>query len=227
MAVVDADKRRITPPRQARSQETYDRILDALEALLETRRFEEITVRELVKRSGTSTGSFYARFPTKQTLLPALYDRHDAALHSASAERRRRDEPDEATLEAAVRGIMQRVVERMLRKRWFMRAVSLHARQHPELITDETRRRRNDLHAEWRGQLLRHRDRITHPDPERAVAYGLFMTVTACREKLAFGDAPHAASFELDPDRLVEESARALLAYLGVETTAAGAGRGR
>lgn len=229
MTAIAVHKRTVSPPLQARSRATYERILDALEERLRTTRFEEITVRELVENSGTSTGSFYARFPTKDTLLPALYDRYDAALHARVAARAAGDTapaapPPASTLEETVRDVIGRVVERLQAGRWLMRAMALHARQHPELITEETRRRRNALHAGWRAELLRYRDRMTHPDPETAVAYGLFMTITACREKIAFADAPHAASFDLPPERLIEESARALLAYLGADGTGGGDG---
>lgn len=225
MAGVSVDRRIATPPLQERSRRTYEKILDALEELLRQKPFEAITVRELVLRSGTSTGSFYARFPMKGTLLPALYDRYDANLHAtASAVVRKGQMPPAgletgATLEATVRAILERVVNRMYERRWLMRAVSLHARQHPELITDETRTRRSVLHAKWRGELLRFRDRIDHPDPETAVAFGLFMTITACREKVVFAEAPHAASFDLTAERLIEEATRALLRYLGVWET--------
>lgn len=218
MVAIVAEKQRVVPPRQVRSRQTLERILDALQDLLRTKRFEEITVRELVERSGTSTGSFYARFPTKETLLPALYDRYDAELRQSTSRRSRA--LDDASLEDVVREIARRVVDRMLERRWLTRAVSLHARQHPELLPDELLERRRELHAGWRSQLLRYSDRITHPDPETAVAFGLFMMITAIREKLVFADAPHASSFELSPDRLADEGARALLAYLGVVSAA-------
>jgi AcrR family transcriptional regulator len=217
MARIDPEKRRVSPPQQARSRATFDRILDTLEELLRTRRFEDITVRELVARSGTSTGSFYARFPTKETLLPALYDRYDADVHRRARELGGRPN-EQATLEEHVAAVMRRVVDRMFDRRWLTRAVALHARLHPEMIPPEQRSRRLELHARWRGELLRHRHRMSHSDPESAVAFGLFMTVTALREKIVFADAPHASSFELSRERLAAEATQALLAYLGVET---------
>jgi AcrR family transcriptional regulator len=219
MAAIDPKKRRVTPPRQERSRATFERILDALEELLRTRRFEDITVRELVERSGTSTGSFYARFPTRETLLPALYDRYDADVHRR-ARATELESVEEETLEALVAAMMRRIVDRMFDRRWLTRAVALHARLHPEMIPAEQRRRRLALHARWRNELLRHRELISHPDPESAVAFGLFMTVTALREKIVFADAPHASSFELTRAQLAEEATRALLAYLGVDSTA-------
>jgi AcrR family transcriptional regulator len=203
----------VSPPLQERSRATYNRILDALEDLLREHRFEDITIRALVYRSGSSTGSFYARFPTKDTLLPALYARYDQQLHTLSPWSGR--SAADASLEEVVSVICGRVISRLRRRRWLTRAVALHARLHPELIPDDVRDRRSALHAEWRSLLLAHRGRMRHPDPESAVALGLFMIVTTCREKIVFADAPHASSFEVSDKELAAEMERALLSYLG------------
>ena len=63
----------IHAPLQDRSRRTFEAILDATETLLARRPFEEISIAEIVLKAGSSTGSFYARFPAKDALLPALY----------------------------------------------------------------------------------------------------------------------------------------------------------
>ena len=63
------------PRTQARSEETLARILDATESLLMQRRFEDISVGEIVRQSRSSVGAFYARFPDKDALLGCLYER--------------------------------------------------------------------------------------------------------------------------------------------------------
>lgn len=202
-------------PKQARSRRTTDRVLDALEEMLREGPFERITMRELLKRSRTSAGSFYARFPTREALLPALYDRHDEQLHERTSGTEEQSEP--ATLEELVFAMTRRIVEGMRERRWFVSAVALHARMHPELIPEDQRKRREAVHATWHERILAFRDQIGHPDPESAVAFGLFMVVSTCREKVVFGDAPLATSFELSDARLAEESARAFLNYLSVK----------
>jgi AcrR family transcriptional regulator len=206
-------------PKQERSRRTTERILDALEELLRKRSFESITVRELLARSKTSAGSFYARFPTKEALLPVLYDRHDARLHDGVDRLQGRPGSKRAaSLREAVPLLTRDLVRRHRARRWFIRAVALHARQHPEMIPPEQRRRRRVVHKVWRDELLRFRDEIDHPDPELAVSLGMFMVVSTCREKVVFSDAPLATSFSLTDDRLAEELTRALLSYLGVES---------
>ena len=62
-------------PLQARSRRTLDALLDAAAALLRERPYHELGVSEIISRAGSSTGSFYARFPDKASLLYALYER--------------------------------------------------------------------------------------------------------------------------------------------------------
>ncbi len=70
----------VRAPRQARSQATLERFLDATRALLEERTFEEITVADIVKRAERTVGSFYARFDDKHAVLFVLVDRmHERA----------------------------------------------------------------------------------------------------------------------------------------------------
>lgn len=62
------------PPRQARSAATLNRIAGAASELLAVRTPSEVSVRELVRRAGTSVGAFYARFDDKETALHYAHD---------------------------------------------------------------------------------------------------------------------------------------------------------
>src|SRR5688572_16612275 len=70
----------VSPPRQRRSERTLERIGKAVRSLMAEKRFEDITVDEVVRRARTSVGSFYARFPSKDALLQWL----DATYYSES-----------------------------------------------------------------------------------------------------------------------------------------------
>lgn len=65
----------VREPRQARSQATLERFLDATNDLLETGRFEDITVADIVGRAERTVGSFYARFDDKYAVLHVLVGR--------------------------------------------------------------------------------------------------------------------------------------------------------
>src|SRR4051812_42933766 len=67
-------------PLQARSRQTLAAIVSAAEELLAGQPFDAVSVADIVRRAGCTTGSFYARFASKEALLPYLYDKYDEAL---------------------------------------------------------------------------------------------------------------------------------------------------
>ena len=67
-------------PRQQRSQETYDAILDAAAQLFERLGYAGATTNKIAERAGVSIGSLYQYFPNKDALLYALGERHVRAL---------------------------------------------------------------------------------------------------------------------------------------------------
>src|SRR3982751_3401491 len=70
----------VQPPLQDRSRRTLEKIGRAVEDLLATRSFDDISVADIARRARCSIGSFYARFASKDDLLPYLYERYDADL---------------------------------------------------------------------------------------------------------------------------------------------------
>lgn len=71
------------PPKQARSAESQERILQATEELLKVRPFEELTLLDICTAADVSTSSLYARFRTKDQLLDALLDRYRQRIDTA------------------------------------------------------------------------------------------------------------------------------------------------
>jgi AcrR family transcriptional regulator len=73
MAATEPDALR--PPMQNRSRETLERVLEAGERLLIEKGWDGFTVQEVSRRAKVSIGSIYARAPSKEALLLAIYDR--------------------------------------------------------------------------------------------------------------------------------------------------------
>lgn len=64
----------------------YDRILDALQELLEDRDIRSISVSEIAKKAGIGKGSIYYYFPSKDALLDALVERsYQVSLETAKS----------------------------------------------------------------------------------------------------------------------------------------------
>ena len=204
----------VRPPQQVRSQETLDRILDAAESLVAEKGFEDATVAEVARRAESSVGAFYARFHDKNGLLYALYDRYleqamataDVALDAARWE----GTPIPDLLRAVVRFLVEVYRERAgLIRAFVLRNYSDHEfRARQERLSHHVNTGLSRL-------LLARAAEITHPDPARAAAFGLTMTVNTIEGAVLFGEL-RSADLTLSDDELAAELARAFLAYLGV-----------
>jgi AcrR family transcriptional regulator len=207
----------VRPPQQARSQETLDRILDAAEALAAEKGFADAPVTEIVRRAGSSVGAFYARFPDKQALLHALYDRF---LEQATATAD--DALDPARWEGAripelVGEVVRFLVEIYRERRGLMRAFVVRQRSDQTL---QARRERlsHYVNDKLAALLLARRDEIAHPHPERAAAFGLTLVFSTLDDVMLFGEMRSGRLALSDAD-LAAELTRAYLAYLGTRAT--------
>jgi AcrR family transcriptional regulator len=200
------------PRAQARSEETHARILDAAEALLARRRFEDISIGEIVRRSRSSVGAFYARFPDKDALLGCLYERfrqEQAALTDALFDPQRWEgESLEAMLKVAIPFLVQLHRERQ----GLLRAFAAKA------CSDERFRKVWKQARDHAAQRLKElgaarRDEIAHPDPELAIESGLSMVMCTVELKLQLGEIDEPAM-----DVLARELIRAVVAYAGIRS---------
>jgi AcrR family transcriptional regulator len=203
----------VRPPRQARSQETLDRILDAAEALVAEKGFEDTPVSEIVQRAGSSVGAFYARFHDKDGLLHALYERYyeeavataDAALAPARWEG--------ARVAELIPVVIRFLVSIFRERHGLMRAFVVRNHTHPEF---QARQQRLSHHVIARLCLLvlARRDEIAHPEPERATRFGMMLVFSALESLILFGEM-RSSLLSLSDDDLAAELTRSTLAYLG------------
>jgi AcrR family transcriptional regulator len=212
----------LRPARQARSRQTLDRILQATRELLHEKKFEAITVAEIVQRARSSCGAFYARFPSKEALLPALYDAYSDELRTEATVWSDPSAWGERSLAVRVARMVRFVIRDFRATRPILRPLALYARQRPGAISPEARRIRREKHHAACAFLLECRDEITHPDPERAVDLAAYFMAAIGRDKILFGDAPHASSVEIEDAALEEELIRMTLAYLCGDSASGG-----
>jgi AcrR family transcriptional regulator len=208
-----SDLRWIRPPQQARSQETLERLLDAAEALVGEKGFADTPVAEIARRAESSVGAFYARFPDKDALLHALYERYqeqaiattDAALDPSRWEGARIAE----ILAAVVRFLVSLYREQI----GLIRAFVVRAHVDPDF---HARRERmlGYVNERLSALLLARRDEIAHPDPQKAAAFMLTLVFATLDNVMLFGEL-RSSALALADDDLAAELTRAYLAYLG------------
>lgn len=203
-------------PKQNRSRQTLERILDATEQLLRKRPFEDISVTEIVQAAGSSVGSFYARFGTKDGLLPFIYQRYDREVQRRVDRMFRRDDFSELSLAELVRRFVDTTVRSFRRRVWLVRAAALYVRSHPDIVTQEMQERRTEMHKRIARIFVHRYGEIRHADPEKAVQMGMFFVGAICRDKIVIS-GPHARSTKLTDEELQTELTRMFLRYLGAD----------
>jgi AcrR family transcriptional regulator len=63
-------------PKQQRSRQTVEAVLEAVRRVLRRHGAEAITTNRIAEAAGVSIGSLYQYFPDKQAIFAALHDRH-------------------------------------------------------------------------------------------------------------------------------------------------------
>lgn len=209
-----ASRFRAVPASQRRGQETMERFAEATEALLEQKTFEEISIQEIVRRAGRPIGSFYARFGSKEALLPLLYQRYQQRLETWFPDQLGRVNWDALGFEACIQEMVEFLIGCYEVRPGLMRAIALFARMRPEALPADLVPGRRRIYALPIAILARHRARIAHDDPEAAIRFGIFMVSSVARERLLFGDMPLARVTTIGRDTLRAELVRALHSYL-------------
>lgn len=203
----------VQAPRQDRSRRTFEAILEATEKLLERRAFGDISIAEIVLKSGSSTGSFYARFPTKDALLPALYARYHAGIPERVTRIRGALARKPLTLRRACRLIVDEFAASFEERENLMRAIVLYARTKPEDLRSILGERTSSF-EQIAAALRPFHDEIHHPDKAYAIRTGFFVVGTAVREVVLFPNAPAANAARQPIAKMKATLAGVLHAYL-------------
>ncbi len=201
----------IRPPQQRRSQESLERVLRAGFQLLQERGFDGFTLQEVSARAKVSIGSIYARAPSREALIKAVYER--ATLWTEEqAEPLEQAAHRPGTTREQIEAIVAEMGTQMLAHGDVLRVFMRQAPLEPWIMERAAEKSQSTCEVFTRG-ILEHRDEIRHEDPELAVdvAWRTVYNTTARR-------VTHGPSFEsqrpLSDEQLVNELARMVVSYL-------------
>ena len=207
----------VRPPRQTRSQETLERLLDAAEEVFGERGFEAATVAEVVRRARSSVGAMYARFTDKDALLSCLHERFcEEALATADLALDA-DRWEGASIAEIFAEVIPFLVAVYQEKRGLVRAFIVRGSGDPAFA--ETASRLGKYISQRLTELvLDRREEINHPDPAVAVDFGLRMMFDTLDQSTLFAGVERM-THPLTPPQVSRELIRLYLSYLGVERT--------
>jgi AcrR family transcriptional regulator len=215
------DRLKANLPKQKRSRETLGRLLDAAEAILsETASFEAATVPAIAARAGMSVGVVYRRFPHKDALLQAVYERYFSRMRERNLAALQPQLWNNVPFHDMVHALITGMVQGYYMHRGLLRALHLYSQTHGDEIfrkrAEELNRATLPLVA---SLLLMRREEIGHPEPEAAIHFGLLVLAFALNGYI-LSDAV-ASGFEVQPPSgpLDDELVRLFLGYLGVDAS--------
>ena len=203
----------VKKPCQQRSRDSLERILKSAEALIRAKGYEALTIAEVVRRSHTSTGTLYARFPDKTALLYAIHervlDRDEEELEARLAE----VDWDGLCFEETVRKLVAIKCELAKGTEKLYEAFVVSG------ATDRVVRQRGyrskafeeDLEVQI---LLKHADEIGPERAERAARIASRLWQAAREENVQRSKSGVAAPGGVSQDALMSEMADVVIAYL-------------
>jgi len=174
------------------------------------RSFHEISVAEIAQEASASVSSLYARFPNKESLLGAIYERHANAQRGMVDELLVRDEWQGASLSTILRATFPLMVQ------WYRHRQGL-IRAFLEQSSKDARFRRSwaevgeHMISRVTTLVMSRADEVDHPDPEQGVRLMLGMVFATLAHKMQMQEIDKP-----EMDDLTEELIRMMLRYMGI-----------
>jgi AcrR family transcriptional regulator len=215
--------RKTLEPRQERSRESLRKLLKAATEVLGQHGVDGTTIPRIADHAGLTPGAVYRRFHDKDALLETailgILERQDERVRTGTSPVTAARIPLTVLAEQVIGGMvtayrMNAPLLRAMRRFVHGRTSTPFWKKASQLEISSFERVVN--------LFLAHRSEIRHPDPKRAVSFGLMMVVSTLHELVVLPLDLRAWKDFLprDDQALKRELTRAFLSHLGVRTRA-------
>jgi AcrR family transcriptional regulator len=199
----------VRPPKQKRSRESYERVLDAAYGLLEENGFEGFTVQEVAARANVSVGAIYERFGNKESLLRTVHARLMDTMAEFDAGQELVEPGDAAEV---VSLLVRRVAATMGAHREILRAF-MHLGALDEVISSRGSLESIEVSRRFKEALRPYAAEFRDPDPDIALDVAFRITYSTLARQVMYGPL-FESEVDLRWDQLTAELAAACSAYL-------------
>jgi AcrR family transcriptional regulator len=204
----------VKPPRQQRSQETLERILEAAEACISEVGFRRATVAEIVKRADSSVGAFYSRFADKDALLRVLLDRFAEEVSVTIDAALRPELWEKVSFERVCQRLVHFMMRMMRQRAQLIKAIARATIDEPELGGFRSRLIERTLLG-LRELIASRGEHLACDNPERALRLVSWMCINLFESSVVQADGRPA---EMSAEECEAELCIMILSYLQIET---------
>lgn len=209
---MDVTPHTFRPPKQRRSREMMERILEAAELCIREDGYESLRMADVARRAEASVGTVYSRFPDKLALLRTIQDRLHQRIEPAFLEEMERERERGGTLEEAAERIFGRLARHFLDERELFSTFFTRAVFDP-ILRGGGQKANLARRLAIAEALLAHRDEIGHPDPKLAIDMAYTTCLALIRGRLLWGSAAQISG-PFSDEVLVTETVAVVTAYL-------------
>ncbi len=207
-------------PQQARSRESFRKLMKAAQEVLGQHGLEGATIPRIAQHAGLTPGAIYRRFPDKDALLEAviirILERQDERLRMMFTPAMARQIP----LAVFAEQLINNMLVSYRANAGLLRALRQFAqgRDHTSFYRKATRLEMR-TYQYLVDLFLEHRKEVKHPDPQIAVSFALVMLISTLIELILVDhDMKNwQAVIPKDDLSLKRELLRSFLSYLGIE----------
>lgn len=200
-------------PKQARSRQSLDRMLDAAASILAEHGFSGLTLTEVSRQSRVSIGSIYCRVESKEDLVRAVQARAVKAMDHEFATLIDRVRRKNLPLRSLVPAVVRELALYLRRHAPLLRAFMQQSAVDP-VLKEVGRKSFQQMAFDLKRLLLDRRSEFQHQDPEHA-ADMCFTVVYGCLARYLGLGAPD--SEEGGWNQLIEDLGLIALAFLVVD----------
>ncbi|ABI64301.1 transcriptional regulator, TetR family [Maricaulis maris MCS10] len=204
----------VRPTQQARSRETRDRLVRALDTKLREKAFADVTIAELADAAGLSVGAVYRRFENKDAFIPVIFELYRERLEIFMAgEGRLEIEPAEG-LRAALHAACRTGWRFLDQHGYLVRAAHIYSRLRPDLIGDDWEAMLDQARESAKSLLDVFGDEVKRTDRAEAAQMFTYLMNTLPIERAIYPDEGAAAVLTLGEEQFVAAIADTLYGYL-------------
>lgn len=161
-------------PKQGRSRQSFERIIEATIDLLRERAYDQVTLAEICEAAGVSTGSLYGRVAGKDELLRVVQVRFLERLNGQFTEEAGRIAAGARGLEQVVPAVVGSLGALLKENASVLRSFMLRGPSDP-VIEAAGRKSAQEDSDKFIRLLQACSAEIRHPQPERAIHSGMLL----------------------------------------------------
>lgn len=199
-------------PKQGRSRQSFDRIIEATIDLLRERPYDQITLAEICQRAGVSTGALYGRVTGKDELLRAVQVRFFERFDQRFTDEAARIAAEAHGLAQVVPAVVAGMGNLLKEEASVLRSFMLRGATDP-IIGAAGSKSANENHAKFSRLVAACAAEIRHPDPARAIEAAMLL-IYATQARFLGLDSFGGKGVGSGWHELLEDLGDMMLAYL-------------